>query len=87
MEILHWNTSIRVPQEGTIKDLRFLTLGQIQNTIFVHALVFCSLHLAARQKINEEFRNNRDETSEEKISEVFSCFLFFWVFSTLHKNI
>ncbi|XP_058280166.1 complex III assembly factor LYRM7 isoform X1 [Hirundo rustica] len=25
---------------------------------------------AARQKINEEFRNNRDETSEEKISEL-----------------
>ncbi|XP_064591713.1 complex III assembly factor LYRM7 [Zonotrichia leucophrys gambelii] len=25
---------------------------------------------AARQKINEEFRNNRDETSEEKINEL-----------------
>ncbi|NXO43286.1 LYRM7 factor, partial [Locustella ochotensis] len=25
---------------------------------------------AARQKINEEFRNNQDETSEEKINEV-----------------
>ncbi|NXF92546.1 LYRM7 factor, partial [Eubucco bourcierii] len=24
---------------------------------------------AARQKINEEFRNNQDETSEEKIKE------------------
>ncbi|XP_054666986.1 complex III assembly factor LYRM7 isoform X2 [Grus americana] len=24
---------------------------------------------AARQKINEEFRNNQDETSEEKINE------------------
>uniref|UniRef100_A0A8C3DY61 Complex III assembly factor LYRM7 n=2 Tax=Corvidae TaxID=28725 RepID=A0A8C3DY61_CORMO len=35
---------------------------------------------AARQKINEEFRNNRDEKSEEKINEVFSCFLLFGVF-------
>ncbi|NXD80568.1 LYRM7 factor, partial [Halcyon senegalensis] len=25
---------------------------------------------AARQKINEEFRNNQDEKSEEKINEV-----------------
>ncbi|KAM9213064.1 complex III assembly factor LYRM7 isoform 1-T1 [Leptosomus discolor] len=25
---------------------------------------------AARQKINEEFKNNQDETSEEKINEV-----------------
>nr|XP_054508247.1 complex III assembly factor LYRM7 isoform X1 [Agelaius phoeniceus] len=32
--------------------------------------VFCLLYLAARQKINEEFRNNRDETSEEKINEL-----------------
>lgn len=83
MEILHWSTLIRVPQEGAIKDLRFLTLGQwqIQNTIFVHTLVFCLLYLAARQKINEEFKNNRDEKSEEKINEVFSCFLLFEVFS------
>uniref|UniRef100_A0A669QTD0 Complex III assembly factor LYRM7 n=1 Tax=Phasianus colchicus TaxID=9054 RepID=A0A669QTD0_PHACC len=30
---------------------------------------------AARQKINEEFKNNQNETSEKKINEVFLVFI------------
>lgn len=52
MEILHWNTSIRVSQEGAIKDLGFLTLGQwqFQNTIFFHTLVFCLFSCKTKDK-------------------------------------
>lgn len=34
-----------------------------------------SLHTAARLKINEEFRKNKDETSEENIKKVAILFL------------
>lgn len=50
--------------------------------------LLCLLYLAARQKINEEFKNNQNETSEEKINEVFICLhVFVCLFvSNLNKN-
>lgn len=58
--------------ESATKDLGLWGLRQWlrRETGFVHAF-FCSfVYLAARQKINEEFKNHQDEKSEEKINEL-----------------
>lgn len=65
------------------KGLKILNFGAVTNSKYNTCSGFFGfflLYLAARQKINEEFRNNRDEKSEEKINEVFSCFLLFGIF-------
>lgn len=48
---------------------------------FFSLLFVCLLCLAARQKINVEFKNHQDETSEEKINEVLLGFVVFFHFS------
>lgn len=52
----------------------------LQNRMLSSCLLF-PLHKAARLKINEEFRKNKNETSEENISKVQWKCLSYWVMS------